>query len=134
MLLKALALGALITQAAEPAQQFDLVCTGSAWDHPTGGRAQPAEYRFRIDLERNRWCEGVCEAPREIHSVTVDRYTLVDREYRSRTMRTVNKSWIDRVAGTHSETNLAFGSLVQGSRREATCERAPFSGMPAPRL
>lgn len=134
MLIKALIFVALMGQVAEPPQQFDLACTGLAWDHPTNGEGRATAYRIRIDLDRMRWCEGDCTRPREIFAVTADRYTLVDNEYRSRTMRTVNKSWIDRVAGTHSETNLAFGSLVQGSRREARCERAPFSGMPQPRL
>lgn len=118
----------------QPAEQFDLICVGSAWESPTGGAARPAEYRFRIDLARNRWCEGDCAQPREIQSVTEDRYTLVNSEYRGRGLRTLNTSWIDRVAGTHTELNLSTGGLVQGSRREGRCERAPFSGMPQPRL
>ncbi|MNT00942.1 hypothetical protein D3C72_1353920 [compost metagenome] len=115
-------------------RQFDLACTGNAWERPTGGTGSPAQYRFRLDLDANRWCEGECTRIAEIKSVTADRYVLTDEEYRSRTMRTVNSSWIDRVTGKHSEFNLVSGSLVQGSRREAQCEREPFSGMPQSRL
>lgn len=114
----------------QPSQQFDLVCQETA----RSGRPAASEYRFRIDLDANRWCEGDCAHPREIADVTADRYTLVDSEYRSRTMRTVNKSWINRVTGEHWEQNQSHGSLTQIESREGQCERAPFSGMPQPRL
>jgi hypothetical protein len=111
-------------------RQFDLVCTETA----SAGRASTPEYRFRIDLDLNRWCEGDCARPREIAAVTADRYTLVDMERRSRTLRTSNKSWIDRVTGEHWEQNQSIGGLTQINSREGTCERAPYSGMPEPRL
>jgi hypothetical protein len=127
MKLLAIAMLALLQPAD---RQFDLVCTQTA----SSGRASTPQYRFRIDLDLNRWCEGDCARPREIVAVTADRYTLVDSEYRSRTLRTVNKSWIDRVTGEHWEQNQAIGGLTQINSREGRCERAPFSGMPGPRL
>ena len=111
-------------------RQFDLVCT----EISSSGRASTPEYRFRIDLDLNRWCEDECARPREIAAVSADRYTLVDREHRGRTLRTVNKSWIDRVTGEHWEQNQSIGGLTQINSREGKCERAPFSGMPQPRL
>lgn len=125
----ALLLAAAMVLQASP-QQFDLVCQETA----RSGRPAATEYRFRIDLDANRWCEGDCSRPRDIAAVTADRYTLVDSQHRSRTMRTSNKSWIDRVTGEHWEQNQAIGSLTQIESREGRCERAPFSGMPQPRL
>ena len=121
---------AALVLAQSPDRQFDLVCTQTA----SAGRPSTPEYRFRLDLDLNRWCEGDCARPREIAAVTADRYTLVDSEYRSRTMRTVNKSWINRVTGEHWEQNQSLGSLTQIDSREGRCERAAFSGMPEPRL
>lgn len=114
----------------EPARQFDLLCAETA----SVGRAATPEYRFRVDLDLNRWCEGDCARPREIAAVTADRYTLVDMERRTRTLRTSNKSWIDRVTGEHWEQNQSIGGLTQINSREGKCERAPYSGMPEPRL
>lgn len=111
-------------------RQFDLVCT----EISSSGRASTPEYRFRIDLDLNRWCEDECARPREIAAVSADRYTLVDRQHRGGTLRTVNKSWIDRVTGEHWEQNQSIGGLTQINSREGKCERAPFSGMPQPRL
>ena len=114
----------------EPGRQFDLLCAETA----SAGRTSTPEYRFRIDLDLNRWCEGDCARPREIAAVTADRYTLVDMERRSRTLRTSNKSWIDRVTGEHWEQNQSIGGLTQINSREGKCVRAPYSGMPEPRL
>lgn len=55
-------------------------------------------------------------------------------EHRGRTLRTVNKSWIDRVTGEHWEQNQSIGGLTQINSREGQCERAPYSGMPQPKL
>lgn len=120
---------ALAVQDAAP-RQFDLVCTETA----SSGRVSTPEYRFRVDLDLNRWCEGDCAQPREIAAVTADRYALVDMEHRGRTLRTVNKSWIDRVTGEHWEQNQSIGGLTQINSREGQCERAPYSGMPQPKL
>lgn len=120
----------LQSSGSEVSRQFDLLCRETA----STGRAPTGEYRFRVDLDQNRWCEGICETPRTIASVTADRYTLVDSENRGRRLRTSNKSWIDRVTGEHFEQNQAIGTLTQINSREGKCERAPYSGMPQPRL
>lgn len=111
-------------------QQFDLICTQTA----VAGRPLTPQYRFRIDLVQNRWCEGACEAPQQIASVTPDRYVLVENEHRSRTLRTSNYSWINRLNGAHWEQSQAVGRLTQVSSRQGRCERAPYSGMPTPLL
>lgn len=129
-MIAAVILGLALSAQADPARQFDLVCRETL----ARGRPSTPEYRFRIDLELNRWCEGECATPREIASVTADRYTLVDSEYRSARLRTVNKSWINRVTGEHYENNQSLGGLTQINTREGQCEKAPFSGMPEPRL
>jgi hypothetical protein len=129
-MLVAVLLGLALSAPPENGPQFDLVCRETL----ARGRPSTPEYRFRIDLSQNRWCEGECESPREIASVTADRYTLVDSEYRSLRLRTVNKSWIDRVTGEHYENNQSIGGLTQINTREGQCERAPYSGMPEPRL
>lgn len=116
---------------AQPAsRQFDLACTELAHS----GRASVPEYRFRIDLDQNRWCEGTCDRPQEIVAVTADRYTLVSNDYRGRTLRTASNSYIDRVSGEHFEQNVSIGATTQIDSRRGRCERAPYSGMPSPRL
>lgn len=120
---------AILSQAASP-QQFDLVCQETA----RSGRPAATEYRFRIDLEANRWCEGDCAEPRQIAAVTPDRYTLVDDDHRGRTLRVSNLSYVNRLTGEHWEQRMSTGTLTQISRREGRCERAEFSGMPQPRL
>ncbi len=131
MIVAALVMGlALIGGEADPGRQFDLVCTETL----AKGRPSTPTYRFRIDLDQNRWCEGDCMAPREIAAVTADRYTLVDNEFRGRGLRTTNLNFIDRLTGQHSEMTIARGGLSQVTERQGRCERQPFSGMPQPRL
>ena len=127
--MKLLALAALAMMQPSD-RQFDLVCSQTAFS----GRPSTPEYRFRIDLDQNRWCEGDCARPRPIASVTADRYTLVDMENRTGRLRTSNHSHIDRVTGEHWEQNMAVGGLTQIDSRKGMCERAPYSGMPEPRL
>lgn len=131
MIAVALAMGlALIANDTEAGRQFDLACTETL----AKGRPSTPQYRFRIDLDQNRWCEGDCAAPREISAVTADRYTLVDSEFRGQRLQTTSLSYIDRVTGEHWETMIARGGLSQITERQGQCERAPFSGMPQPRL
>lgn len=122
-MIKLIAIALLSLQ--QPAQQFDLVCTNT----DTGGT-----YRLRMDLESNRWCEGECREARPIASVDADRYTLFDFDNRGRTLRTQGLSFINRHTGEHYESMISTGGLAQVSRRSGQCERAPFSGMPQPRL
>lgn len=120
-MLAAMIAAAVATQALAP--QFDLVCT----ENRTG-----AEYRFRLDLDGNRWCEGDCGQTRSIASVTADRYTLFryEADPASR-LRTTGLSYIDRQTGEHWEQRTVSATI---ERREGRCQRAPFSGMPEPRL
>jgi len=115
---------------ADAGTQFDLVCTETL----AKGRPSTPQYRFRIDLDQNRWCEDDCTTPREIAAVTADRYTLVDREFRGQRLQTTSLNYVDRVTGEQSELMIARGALVQVTERRGLCEKAPFSGMPQPRL
>lgn len=114
----------IAAQALSP--QFDLACR----DARTG-----AAYGFRIDLDGNRWCEGDCAQTRPIASVTADRYTLFSfRPEPGSRLRTSGLSFIDRQTGEHRESRVVEGNIVQVEGREGICQRAPFSGMPEPRL
>lgn len=131
MIAAALFMGLALSGAeADTGRQFDLACTETL----AKGRPSTPQYRFRIDLDQNRWCEGDCSAPREIAAVTADRYTLVDSEFRGRGLRTTSLNFIDRMTGEHSEMTISRGGLSQITEREGRCEREPFSGMPQPRL
>lgn len=123
MSVSALVAAALSIQALSP--QFDLACKNTA----TG-----ETYRLRIDLESNRWCEGECPQGRPLASVDADRYTLFDYDTRGRTLRTTGLSYVNRQTGEHFESMISVGGLSQVHRRSGQCERAPYSGMPEPRL
>lgn len=61
---------------AQSAQQFDLVCTGTASGTADGN--SPWEGRYSIDLESGKFCGPPCKAPEAIARVEPDKLTLRD--------------------------------------------------------
>lgn len=117
--------------AAALAAAFDLVCNGNmivVGPKPTD-RSAPVFFSrtYRVNLDALRWCSGKCEKSEVLDAVYP---TLIVFN---------NPTDADRAKGVYVETyvNRESGAFVDklvvddtSFVSNATCERAPFSGLP----
>ena len=104
---------------------FDLVCTGtiSTVEKGRSKNKEPTSVRYRVDLERGRYCLGKCTTTQPIHSVTSTEIVL--RFWQDGDAGYITR--INREDGSYSDVmRLGDGRLVDIGK----CERAPFSGHP----
>jgi len=132
-------LASLAASRVHAADQFNLVCKGTA-------NGAPTSYGFRIDLASKLWCDLDCKTPRQIVEVSPDRIVLErgDREdqgpARGDAFSRTDLNQVSRMDGAHREYHSSLtmlrGQVASSSRREisGTCETAPFTGMPGPKF
>ncbi len=117
------------------ATQFNLRCKGMMEVREIGAdKVEPYEKVFRIDLTRQKWCEGECEQPANIASVQDTQIVLTDYKSETRSMDSYVSERIDRKTGEH-EAGLGVRSygrsgFVSSKSWKGTCEREPFTGFP----
>jgi hypothetical protein len=111
-------------QAAEQAQQFDLVCRGKVRDISIGRRDEPTESRYRIDLSKNQWCEADCQVVRTFAEVTPTRlfFEKTDEPLK-------RSSMLHGVDRTNGEWFLMAESRGDPWSIKGICEPAQFSGI-----
>lgn len=117
------------------AAAFNLICTGTMTSRSIAGeKSEPFEHIYRIDLDRQLWCESDCKTQREIFAVQPTSITLQSVDKDTPSVRQMISTTIDRETGE-------FRSLVtdQIPGRSSTiiilkwagkCERQPFTGFP----
>lgn len=113
----------LSASAANAADQFDLICTGST--QATGEfHHEPISTRFHIDLATKQWCDGECSLhPLAELNDTQIVFMETKAAYRGDPAAALN--YVDRTNGKWS----FFTSYWQG---EGSCQVAPFTGFPSP--
>ncbi len=120
-------LAAMMLLQSSP-QQLDLICTGS-FVISSGDRAdetKPFNARYRLDLERMAWCWGDCLSVDQVNRASP--MTIFLNFYYEGGNSEVR---IDRATGLLSWIITSNG--VAGTV-SATCESAPYTGIPQPRF
>lgn len=114
---------------ATAAEQFDLICKGEQQEGVSAPKA-PHEVRYRFDLVENRWCEQACERAFAIQEVTADLLVLEKKKTGSPLFATIEH------AISRTEGRVSFSAFAPDYFRSfhASCEPAPFSGMPKPKF
>ena len=116
--------------ATQTAQQFDLVCTGTAMDAGDYQQTEtrPSNTRIRIDLQRGLWCVNDCGHHSPFVSVSPTELVMEDFESPNlEVYRSVNR--------TNGHYSVSVRSIVQGTvgatHSSEQCERAPYTPIPA---
>jgi hypothetical protein len=110
---------------------FNLVCTGtdSTWTRQGLGMKDKTEKPFaityRVDLGSKRFCSGDCTLTKALVEVAETTITFEKDETPAILADTV--AMVQRETGRYIY-RARFGDFI--NLREATCERAPFSGFP----
>ena len=122
----------LAAPAAAASDQFDLICAGQYKDHLMAKPA-PVERRFRVDLARGEWCSGPCGSVSAFASVTTGTLIMAKAERRlpSDTEKIVR---VDRSTGEWYEFEDVRRPYRLVAWSKGTCQRAPFTGLPAPKF
>lgn len=117
--------------AAEPGQQFNLVCTGTVETVRLGGvDSAPYTRTLRVDLGAGQWCADDCGSVEPIERVEPGRITFrsvrrdTPREYR------MERESVNRVTGEHSSTTESGldGPVPRSAFSAGHCEKAEFTG------
>ena len=137
---------AALTPSFATAQEFDLVCKGNqitneqgASSFPKSGPFQAFVIRYRVSIDRGRWCAEGCTSTSPLVRVTATELKLESVSADELGMdRATN---VNRESGEylHVERYMLGPGLTwrQGSNsivRMGTCERATFSGFPTPKF
>ena len=128
-------LSLLATQAAaQQAQQFDLVCSGTEISDKTG--TQPFTNHISIDLSNNSWCyviAGACKAVSSFKSVDAGSLNFMQNEYESGGVKFYDGMSVDRTSGRFLEVHRSDSDILAGSKtgREGVCKPAPFTARAA---
>lgn len=123
------------TPAIAQEEQFNLVCSGELTTNEDGHR-ETEEYTqtLRVDLDGGRWCADHCEVVHSIDRVSPTEITLQSYDTDGPGVRLIVLSFVNRVTGRHYSAAIATpgGEVapVTGFRREGTCEKVAFSGLP----
>lgn len=120
----AMVLGVSSAASAEPAQQFDLVCTKQG-----SGAGRTNIRLYRIDLAAMRYCMDDCKVAHPIQAATADRITISESDPADRVSQ--DSHVIYRGTGQYAQTFQMRGSFTS---TKGHCEPAPFSGLPAPKF
>lgn len=124
----------ILIGAAEPKQQFDLVCTG---ERKTALLAPGVPYSFRlhVDLVAGKWCEGECA---RIEPIAEAQPSVIHFEKESPDDKLLGNTRV-RLVNRQSGKYIRHVNAYVGDRRlgvvhtiivDATCEPRPFSGFP----
>jgi len=107
---------------------FNLECIGTV-THRTRLTVNEADYRttYRINLAKQKWCEGECLAVRDIYETQPAFITLeANTGGLSR-----NYIRLDRVTGEHmAGRSDGIGSATVSASWRGECGRAGFTGFP----
>lgn len=129
----ALALLALASQTQATQSRFDLQCRAFSvgFENEEGQRERPTtkllEQRLILDLTRGVWCNRPCKDPGRLE-VSATQFRL------SGGPRALGESTgqIDRLTGEYvDKTRLPTASGEEYLVARFSCERRPFSGLPA---
>jgi len=116
---------------AANAQQFDLVCTGTVESsRPAGNRVtEPYETRFRIDLNRDMWCQDECATTRPFATVNNSEFVLV-RDPKEEGIGITKR--IDRTTGTYyALMTIRSRTTSQYINYRAQCTKAEYTPIPS---
>lgn len=124
--------------APQPAQQFDLVCSGTISTLRVTLAAQTPDEtysrHYRIDLKSGTWCEGMCEAIRPIAEVQPGFLRLQEQNKERSILGHPGsfRSEIDRTNGEEHMTDEDRDNLLGKSLTtwDGKCSSAAFSGFP----
>lgn len=107
------------------ASSFDLVCAGTISTVEQGkvSAKVPTKGRYRIDLDRGRYCTAKCTTSEPIYSVTSTEIVLRFQKYEDAGYVTK----INREDGSYTDVFMLGDSRIVDVGK---CERAPFSGLP----
>ena len=125
------ALSLATAQDGAGAQQFDLICEGSA-QRSLDGPEEPRAYRLRIDLASGRYCWSDCVATFAIQEVAPDHLILSSENVDTYRERVFGESRISRATGVHDELSIRSRPAPgRYYRSRATCTKGDFTGFPA---
>lgn len=118
------------------AAAFNLACTGTqSTDSILGKKSKPYETLYRLNLEKNEWCEGECKSIHKIEAVQPSEIVLEDTKVDSVSQRSIMRNSINRETGAHSLTSSYSNPRIRGSgimmSYTGVCEKRDFSGFPA---
>lgn len=109
------------------ADQFDLICNGQAWSWAHGPK-KPMSVHFRIDLAAKRFCLDPCEHVADIAGVSANTITL-RRVVAAYPGDVEALGEVSRTTGVYRYL-FRYPDALKWDNVEATCETAPFSGLP----
>ena len=126
----------LAAAASTASGQFDLICSGSQTSSSIlGEETKPYSVRYRLDLERNLWCDGECKATHEFAAVLPTQIQFVNKKTDTYSENSTDFQYVDRETGAHS---VIVTSSDPNNRRSiynfkwsGQCEKQPFSGFPS---
>ncbi len=111
------------------ADQFDLNCQGWKWTKQ-GGAAQEYDFRVRIDLAAQKWCDGECKAAQPIQSVAGDKLTLLDDGTLNSRMEVAREATFDRKTNSYHYRLLQTRPTDEYLEYNATCKTEAFTPFP----
>lgn len=127
---------AIALAATGQGQTFDLVCKGElATESIRGNETQPYAIRYRVDLDRGKWCEDSCAEINDVSksSPGVIVFESIDKDGPAERVRKINN--VSRETGQHlalyTSRSIGGAMSVVTMRWSGNCERAEFSGFPA---
>lgn len=121
---------AVAAGAPDPAQQFNLLCTGTMTTLTLAGKAEEPYTRvFRVDLAAQQWCADECTSVEPIKRIEPGRLVLIDDDRSDLRPDRINRETLNRVTGDHSShyQNGPVGPVYRSVFRAGRCERAPFT-------
>jgi hypothetical protein len=122
----------LLLLAGSPAiaaDQFDLSCQGWKWAQ-RGGAAQEYDFRVRIDLAAQKWCDGDCKAAQPIQSVAGDKLTLLDEGTLNSRMEVAREATFNRKTNEFHYRLLQTRPTDDYLEYQGKCTTAPFTPIP----
>lgn len=125
----------MVSMALAAAAAFNLVCSGTMTAETiAGNKREPYTAIYRVDLDRQLWCESECRAHHPIQSVQPGSLTLHSDEVDSPSEKSSMLNQIDRVTGKHliTSTKKTYGrfAMIIIMKYDGQCERQPFTGFP----
>jgi hypothetical protein len=116
--------------------QFNLDCKGALRTLSPAtltDKTEPYTSTYRLDLAAKKWCEGECRAQHDIDKVTPVAIVLELKDTDTPREHEIIHNVISRESGEHHVMiDSGTGSMKIGMFWTGQCEKAPFTGFPAP--
>jgi len=112
------------------ADQFDLLCKGDKWT-VQGGSGEIHNFRARIDLAAQKWCEGDCKTVQSIASVAADKLVLTDEGTLNSRMETSLVVTVDRKENVFHSLHVQVRPTDAYAEIWARCTTEAFTPFPS---